>query len=108
MLEIYIYCGERIFIMMTSKTHAMSAEKIKAIVAEQYNDEIDEQTAGVLSELMDDLLDSILDWSRKVAEAKGSNELDFEDVRFICEQDWGISLKDTPETQNFRHVKKQA
>lgn len=82
---------------MRNKTHAIPVEKIKAIVAEQFHDEIDQQTAEVLSGLMDDLLDSIVDWSVKVAEAKGAKELDFEDVRFICEQEWGVSLKDSPE-----------
>lgn len=89
---------------MPSRTHAMPVEKIKAIVGEQFNDEIDQQTAEVLSDLMDNLLDSIVDWSVKVADAKGVNELDLEDVRFICEQDWGISLKDTPETSRS-HLK---
>jgi transcription initiation factor TFIID subunit TAF12 len=74
---------------------AVPVEKIKAIVAEQFNDEIDENTAEVLSELMDDMMDSILDWSVKVADAKGTNILDVEDVRFICEQEWGISMKET-------------
>ena len=75
--------------------HAVSAERIKTIVAEQFNDEIDDATTETIAEMMDDMLESIVGWSVKVAIAKNTNVLDVEDVRFICEQEWGISLKDS-------------
>jgi transcription initiation factor TFIID subunit TAF12 len=89
---------------MTSRTstvtNAISADRIRTIVADTFNDEIDEATSGMISELMDDMLESIVDWSVKVAESRGTNTLDVEDVRFICEHEWGLSLKDNSALTN--------
>ena len=81
--------------MSSSSQHAISAERIKTIVADSFNDDIDEPTTEAVAELMDRMLESMVDWAVKVAEKKGSNVLDVEDVRFIAEQEWGISLKDS-------------
>ena len=79
---------------MSAGQHAVSTDKIKTIVAESFNDDIDEPTSEALAELMDKMLESIVDWSVKVADSKGTNVLDVDDVRFIAEQEWGVSLKD--------------
>lgn len=80
--------------------HAISTERVRSIVAESFNDEIDEHASEMISELMDDMLDSIVDWSIKVADAKGTNVLDVQDVRFICEQEWGLSVKSSAPNAN--------
>lgn len=78
-----------------SKGHAISAERIRTIVAESFNDEIEDNAAEVLVEIMDDMLETIVEWCIDVAEAKGVKTLNVDDVRFICEQEWGLSLKDS-------------
>ncbi len=83
-----------------SAHHAVSTDKIKTIVAESFNDDIDEPTTEALAELMDRMLESIVDWSVKVADSKGTNVLDVDDVRFIAEQEWGVSLKDHASTNS--------
>lgn len=74
------------------KGHAIPPERIRQMVSDKYQEDMEESTAGLLSELMDDMLESIVEWSVKVAEAKGTNQLDPDDVRFICEQEWGVPL----------------
>lgn len=56
---------------------------------------MEEGTSVIIADLLDDMLESIVDWSVKVAASKGSHTLDPEDVRFIAEQEWGISFSDT-------------
>lgn len=85
-----------------SANHAVTTDRIKTIVAESFNDDIDEPTTEAIAELMDKMLESIVDWSVKVAERKGTNVLDVDDVRFIAEQEWGVSLKDQPTTSSTR------
>ena len=80
---------------MTKTQHAIPPQIIRGIVAESFKDEIDDSAAQLLSELMDDMLESIVDWSVKVADCKGTNVLSSDDVRFICSQDWGVSIKDS-------------
>lgn len=77
-----------------SGQHAVTTDRIKTIVAESFNDDIDEPTTEAIAELMDKMLESIVDWSIKVADSKGTNVLDVDDIRFIAEQEWGVSLKD--------------
>lgn len=88
--------------MTAQSQHAISAERIKTIVAESFNDEIDDNASEVLAEMMDNMVESIVGWSVKVAESRGSNTLDVEDVRFICEQEWGLSLKDSMTTSSAK------
>lgn len=78
------------------KTHAIPVERIKAIVSESFNDEIEDNAASIVAELMDSMLESIVDWSVKVADSKGTNVLDVDDVRYVSEQEWGVSLNDRP------------
>jgi histone H3/H4 len=80
---------------MTKAAHAIPPERIRALAADKYGEEMEESAAGVIASLLDDMLDSIVDWSVKVAESRGSNSLDPEDVQFICEQEWGINLSDS-------------
>jgi transcription initiation factor TFIID subunit TAF12 len=75
--------------------HAIPVERIKSIVSENWNEEIDDSTTEAVAELMDRMLESIVDWSVKVADSRGSNALDVEDIRFIAEQEWGVSLKES-------------
>ena len=77
-----------------SKSHAIPADRIKSIVSESFNDEIEDNAAEIVAELMDSMLESIVDWSIKVADSKGTNVLDVDDVRYISEQEWGVSLTD--------------
>lgn len=79
---------------MTKNVHAVPPQAIRGIVSESFKEEIDDSAAELLSELMDDMLESIIDWSVKVADCKNSNTLNPDDVRFICAQDWGISIKE--------------
>ena len=92
-----VYCVRRM-----SANHAVTTDRIKTIVAESFNDDIDEPTTEAIAELMDKMLESIVDWSVKVADRKGTNVLDVDDVRFIAEQEWGVSLKDQPTTSSTR------
>ena len=80
--------------------HSVSTERIKTIVAESFDDEIEDSAAEAIADLVDEMVESIVDWSVKVAEGRGSKTLDVEDVRFICEQEWGISLKDSMNSAN--------
>jgi hypothetical protein len=80
---------------MSKAIHAIPPERIRALAAEKYGEEMEEGTAVILSELLDEMAESIIDWSVKVAETRGSNALDPEDVRFICEQEWGIDLSNS-------------
>ncbi len=73
--------------------HGVPPERIHKIVSEKYKDEIDEGTAETISELIDDMIDSIVDWTVTVSKSKGSNVLEAEDVRFIAQQEWGVSVK---------------
>ena len=79
---------------MSTAQHAVTTDRIKTIVAESFNDDMDEPTTEAVAELMDKMLESIVDWSIKVADSKGTNVLDVDDIRFIAEQEWGVSLKD--------------
>ncbi len=89
-----------------SANHAITTDRIKTIVAESFNDDIDEATTEALAEIMDKMLESIVDWSVKVADSKGSNVLDVDDVRFIAEQEWGVSLKDHANSGGTSSVRK--
>jgi transcription initiation factor TFIID subunit TAF12 len=91
-----------LFFCRMSSHHAVTTDRIKTIVAESFNDDIDEPTTEAIAELMDKMLESIVDWSVKVADRKGTNVLDVDDVRFIAEQEWGVSLKDQPTTSSTR------
>jgi len=78
-----------------SSNHVISTERIKHIVSDSLHEDIDDSTSEAVAELMDRMLESIVDWSVRVAESRGATSLDVEDVRFIAEQEWGVSLKDS-------------
>lgn len=81
---------------MSSKTvHAVPPERIRAMASDKFGEEIEDGTCVILSELLDDMLESLVDWSIKVAASKGSSTLDPEDVRFIAEQEWGINYSES-------------
>ena len=80
--------------MSSKSAHAIPPEKIRSMASDKYGEEIDDGTCVVISELLDDMLESLVDWSMKVAASKGSSTLDPEDVRFIAEQEWGINFSD--------------
>jgi transcription initiation factor TFIID subunit TAF12 len=81
---------------MSKIAHAVPPQTIKNVVSESFKDEIDDSAAELLAELMDDMLESVVDWSIKVADCKGTNILNPDDVRFISSQEWGVSIKDAP------------
>ena len=75
--------------------HAVAPERVRQIYNEKFkSDEIDESVCELISALVDDLVDNVVNWSVAVAEAKGSKVLESQDVKFICEQEWGINIKD--------------
>ncbi len=81
--------------MAQEKGHAIPPERIRAMVQDKLKEEMDEQSSELVAELMDDMLECIVNWSVKVAESKGGTQLDPDDIRFICEQEWGIPLSDS-------------
>ena len=87
---------------MTKPVHAIPPDRIRALASDKYGEEMEESAAGVIADLLDDMLESIVDWSVKVAESRGSNTLDPEDVRFICEQEWGINLSDSNRSNSHK------
>ena len=78
--------------MEVEGVRVITPARVRELASKVTRDELDEDAAEVIAAMADDVLVSVVSWAAEIAKARGAEQIEEQDIRKACEDEWGVTI----------------